>query len=77
MLQNIKDRYSNKLAASDGLKQWMDKRGYRSIGEFRGKMKLHSAPNAATSERGDYQRMLQIWTIQRGAFGFLDVVPAR
>ncbi len=48
---------------ADGLRQWMDKHGYRSIDDFRGKMNLNGSRDAAAIERGDYQRLLQIWRI--------------
>jgi dihydroorotate dehydrogenase (fumarate) len=48
---------------ADSLRQWMDKSGFRGIEDFRGKMNLHGSGDAAALERGDYQRLLQIWRI--------------
>lgn len=54
-------RYLTTVA--DGLSQWMGKHRYESIDDFRGKMNLHGPTDAAALERGDYQRLLQIWQI--------------
>ncbi len=54
-------RYLTTVA--DGLRRWMDGRGYRSIDDFRGKMNLHGSMDASAMERGDYQRILQSWRI--------------
>lgn len=48
---------------ADGLGQWMKRNRYRTIEDFRGKMNLHGSKDAAALERGDYQRLLQIWRI--------------
>jgi len=45
----------------DGLKQWMRNRGFQSLDEFRGAMNLEKCPDAASFERGSYQRLLQNW----------------
>lgn len=47
----------------DGLRQWMNQHGYRSIEEFRGKMSQHASTDAVAIERADYQRILQLWRI--------------
>lgn len=54
-------RYLTTVA--DGLRQWMGKHRYGCIDDFRGKMNLHGPTDAAALERGDYQRLLQIWRI--------------
>jgi dihydroorotate dehydrogenase (fumarate) len=48
---------------SDSLGQWMAKSGYSAVEDCRGKMNLHGSEDAAALERGDYQRLLQIWRI--------------
>jgi dihydroorotate dehydrogenase (fumarate) len=48
---------------ADGLRQWMDQHGYRSLADFRGKLNVHGSADAAAIERGDYQRLLQLWRI--------------
>ncbi len=48
---------------ADGLRQWMQQHGYRSIADFRGKMRLHTAADESAAARGDYQRLLQTWRI--------------
>jgi dihydroorotate dehydrogenase (fumarate) len=47
----------------DGLRQWMDQHGYRSLGSFRGKMNREGVADVTALERGDYQRLLQTWRI--------------
>jgi dihydroorotate dehydrogenase (fumarate) len=47
----------------DGLRQWMEAHGYRSVSDFRGKMNRVGAADASALERGDYQRLLQQWRI--------------
>jgi dihydroorotate dehydrogenase (fumarate) len=48
---------------TDGLRQWMEAHGYRTIGEFRGHMNRDGVEDASAMERGDYQRLLQQWRI--------------
>jgi len=48
---------------ADGLRQWMDRHGYRNVDAFRGNLNLHGSADAAAIERGDYQRLLQLWRI--------------
>ncbi len=48
---------------ADSLRRWMEKGGFGGIEDFRGKMNLHGSGDAAALERGDYQRLLQIWRI--------------
>lgn len=46
-----------------GLKAWMDEKGYESVNEFRGAMNLKRCPNAGAFERANYQKILQSWKI--------------
>ena len=48
---------------ADGLRRWMGQHGYRGLADFRGKMNLHGSGDETAVERGDYQRVLQIWKI--------------
>jgi dihydroorotate dehydrogenase (fumarate) len=43
----------------DGLRNWMEQHGYRSIEDFRGRMNRQGAADASAVERGDNQRLLQ------------------
>jgi len=47
----------------DGLRRWMDERGYTSLDEFRGAMSLRRCPDPAALERANYQRILQSWRV--------------
>ena len=53
-------RYLSTVA--DGLRQWMERNGYKGIEDFRGKMIQNAFADPAV-ERGDNQRMLQNWRV--------------
>jgi dihydroorotate dehydrogenase (fumarate) len=42
----------------DGLRRWMDERGYESVAEFRGSMSQGSVPDPTVFERANYMRTL-------------------
>jgi dihydroorotate dehydrogenase (fumarate) len=47
----------------DGIRAWMEERGYANLEELRGAMNHKRCPNPAAFERANYQRILQSWRV--------------
>ncbi|HMD60920.1 MAG TPA: dihydroorotate dehydrogenase-like protein [Opitutaceae bacterium] len=47
----------------ESMRKWMGERGYESVSDFRGSMSLDRCLDAASHERGSYQRILQNWRV--------------
>jgi len=47
----------------DGLRAWMEERGYRDLDELRGALNLKRCPNPAAHERANYIKILQSWRV--------------
>ncbi len=45
----------------EGMRRWMEVRGYSSVDEFRGVMNHRHCPDPASFERANYIRILQTW----------------
>ncbi|NCN04033.1 MAG: dihydroorotate dehydrogenase, partial [Spirochaetales bacterium] len=62
VFQVVSTLYLNKMdqitAILDGLTEWMDKKGYKSLSDFRGKLSEAKNPNTSVYKRAQYVRML-------------------
>jgi len=45
----------------DGMRSWLEKHEYESLGQMRGSMSLQTAPNPSAFERANYMRVLNAW----------------
>jgi dihydroorotate dehydrogenase (fumarate) len=52
-----KDGFGTIAKITEGIEQWMDKKGYATIDEFRGKMNQQSLKNPAEFERVQFMRL--------------------
>lgn len=50
-------------ALLEGLRRWMEQRGYEDVGQLRGALNLSRCPDPAAHERANYIRILQSWRV--------------
>jgi dihydroorotate dehydrogenase (fumarate) len=62
VVQVVSTLYRNKITQigriTDELNKWMDRKGYKSISDFRGRMSRKNSPDPWTYKRAQYARLL-------------------